>query len=569
ERSGKMDPKDERLDPVMNFAVKSFRLDPDKWQQSVLRSRPEDASETPAPSSATPIPVLRFSLGFPRDVTSKVLCVSKPSRGEAVTKDNAKQLMFVDVPGDAALSLVTALTEEIALPLLGNGDNCLDWPEGMPEEVLRYMELLKNQAQVVKAQTQGRTFLPQPGLAKDASEIWDELVGEFLKQDSAELVLEQTRPLPDEEFNFWESRLQNLVFIDKQLKSPKAQQLAATVENAQSVYSSTLKQICSSVQSALKEAEDITHNLRPLQKLLEPLKTLDYSQLKDQVWTMMEEVRLLWTRSQFYCKPCHVVVLLQEISNLFIELSRSFLGHGQVLKGLVSDPAPVFESVCLCIETLERLKVCFRGCRAKLKEQSGNAPKWDFPSLLIFVHLDRFLQQLGRIREVYRVTLDMSYLDHATFSGINGKKWTGLIEEVYSHFLDQVTVLFESECDATDPDDQVFPELWAHFHSQVQDLESRLVTVFSRALETRTISTSVGKILQMFGPLLKRPLILEKLHRHINSVWNMIHREVEQTELIVQNQIRVYKRSREQNQIYSGLRTTLNALMFNQIKHFS
>ena len=35
---------------------------------------------------------------------------------------------------------------------------------------------------------------------------------------------------------------------------------------------------------------------------------------------VMEEVRLLWTRSKFYCKPCRVVVLLQEICNLFIHL---------------------------------------------------------------------------------------------------------------------------------------------------------------------------------------------------------------------------------------------------------
>ena len=35
---------------------------------------------------------------------------------------------------------------------------------------------------------------------------------------------------------------------------------------------------------------------------------------------VMEEVRLVWIRSRFYCKPCRIVVLLQEICNLFIQL---------------------------------------------------------------------------------------------------------------------------------------------------------------------------------------------------------------------------------------------------------
>uniref|UniRef100_A0A3B3ZTL0 Dynein heavy chain tail domain-containing protein n=1 Tax=Periophthalmus magnuspinnatus TaxID=409849 RepID=A0A3B3ZTL0_9GOBI len=518
-----MDPKDERLDPLMNFTIKSFRLDPEKWRVSEEEGMRVEHGPTTVETEA--------------------------------------------VPGDDALGLFIALTEELALPLIGNGKNCSDWPQGMQEEMLRQMKLLKKQALVVQAQTQGRIFLPQCDLHEDACYLersldqkdqsennlgdiilrstiqskdlqacestiieWAELVDEFLKQDSSELLLERTRPMPIEEFNFWESRLENLVFIDKKLKSTKAQQVVAIVENAESVYAPILQQVYSSVQSALNEAEDITRNLKPLQELLEKLQTMDYPQLRDQVETMMKEVLLLWTRSQFYCKPCRIVVLIQEICNLFIELSRSFLGRGQVLKGLLSDPAPVLESVCLCIATLERLKECFRDCRAELDTQGGNNPKWDFPSMLIFIHLDQFLKRLDNIREGYRVTLDMAHLDQAILGGINGKKWTGLIQNKYTHFFHHMTILAKSKCDATDCHDQEFPELWAQFDAQVKGIENSLVDIFSSALQTCTISTSAGKIVLMFGAVLRRPLILNNLHCHFNSVWNMILTEVNQTE---------------------------------------
>lgn len=72
----------------------------------------------------------------------KVVCVSKLSP-EAVTKDSAKKPPVCGADWDDVLSVITALTEEMALDLLGN------------------------QTLILKAQTQGHTFLPQPGLHKD------------------------------------------------------------------------------------------------------------------------------------------------------------------------------------------------------------------------------------------------------------------------------------------------------------------------------------------------------------------------------------------------------------------
>lgn len=172
----------------MNFTTKSLRLEPEQWQYSVSNEDnqltlngfvtgqdhgflficlgPERVPE----HAAEPLPMLRFSLIFPRDVSSKVVCVNKPGC-EALTKESSKKLVFTELPGDEVLSVVTAHTDKMGLLLLGNHENRSDWQEGLSEEVLHHMERQKNQALVVKAQTQGRTFLPQPGLHDDAPDL--------------------------------------------------------------------------------------------------------------------------------------------------------------------------------------------------------------------------------------------------------------------------------------------------------------------------------------------------------------------------------------------------------------
>lgn len=72
-------------------------------------------------------------------------------------------------------------------------------------------------------------------------------------------------------------------------------------------------------------------------------------------------------------------------------------------------------------------------------------------------------------------------------------------------------------------------------------------------------------MVQMFEPVLTRPLILDQLRPQFNSVWNMIQSELDQTELTAQDQIQIYKQSRVQShvqnqvqsQIYSGFRPSV------------
>eukprot|EP00064_Thunnus_orientalis_P023470 superscaffoldBa00008901_g23714 len=524
-----MEARDERLEPVSSFALRSFRLEPQTWREFLSEEEKQllFASFFTCPDSLHLFicrdaeSQLSVSLTFPTNISSKVICVSKTGR-EAVTKETAKNALIIqEVQGDDALSFMSAITEQVICPLLSNPENSHGWVAGVAEEALRFMERQKNEAQVMKAQVDGRTFLPQPDALHDdrrhdnsiqgerklldvklvhACEStvieWAELVSEFLQQDSSQPLLDGLKPPPTEEFHFWKNRLKNLQFIQQQ--------------TADSVYCCTLTDIYRHIQEGLEEAEDVTQNLRPLQEKLEDVEQLEYQQLRDNMAAVMEEVRLVWVRSQFYCKPCRIVVLLQEICNLFIQLSREFLRGKEVMRGLAVDPGPVLDDVRLVILTLQTLKEAYSLCRTQLDQDQD--------------------------QEVHCVSLQLYQLDQTALSGVSGRMWSDVVQDVYQDFLCHVAVLSDCGCDATDPDDQSFQLHLDQFQVQVWDLERRLVSVLSRALQDCCASSSAAKLLQMFRFILDRPLIQEQLRPHLNQLLEVVLTELDQTWLLVCSQ---------------------------------
>ncbi|XP_068565358.1 dynein axonemal heavy chain 17-like isoform X3 [Cebidichthys violaceus] len=472
-----MDARDERLDPVRSFTLTSFRLEEERWLQFVseeetqvifstffntpdyknlfLCQDPEDGG-------------LSVDLDPPKNVQTKVICVSRSGR-EVITRENVRKILIIqEVEGEDAKSFIIAVSEEVTCPLLINPETSRRWVVGLAEEALRSTEQQRNEALVMEAQMEGGTFLTYPDalhedqlhgntFTDDTEEgklshtkllyscdttitEWVKLVSDFLQQDSSQPVLDGLDPLPSEEFNFWRTRLKNLHLIQQQLRSSRAQQVVSVVQRADSVYWSSLRDLYSEVQEGLDEAQDLTVNLDSVQEKLEELEQMDYQQLGDNMAALMEEVRQLWIRSEFYRRPCRVVVLLQEICNLFIQMSRRFLHEEEVMSGLGSDSGPRLDDVTLVIWTLQTLKEEYRRCRTQL-EQDGDTHNWDFPSNLVFFNLDHFLLHLQSIQlvKMFGFLLDRPLIQDQLRPHLTR------LEELVLEELDQTEVLFYSE----------------------------------------------------------------------------------------------------------------------------
>ncbi|XP_029380859.1 dynein heavy chain 17, axonemal-like [Echeneis naucrates] len=555
--------KDQLLDPVRGFTINSLRVSEERWgkfvqeNQVLFNSFCKSADHQHLFICQDPDSGLSVNLDFPQTSQGKVICVSK-TRPEALTKENSRNiLIFQEARGKNVLNFITCVTEQVTCPLLSN-------LEGMADKALSTMKRQQTEAALMKAQIQGWTFLPHPdclhhdrhydnaerGKVSDLKLLqacdwtiieWAELVSDFLQQDSSQPVVDGLKPLPTEEFQFWKSRLKNLLFLQQQLMSSRAQQLAFIVQEAQSVYWSILRDICRDVQEGVKEAEDVTMNLAGLQEKLEEVEQMQYQQVGDNMAFVLEEVRLVWTRSEFYCRPCRMVVLLQEICNLFIHLSRKLLCGEEMMRGLVSKPGLILDDVRLVIRTLQAFKEAYNQTRTQLE---GQKKSWDFASHLVFFHLDNFLQRLHALQDVFSVSVKLYKLDQVVLSGVNGSMWTDVVQDLYQDFLFHVTVLSDCDCDPTDPEDRSFELHLEQFQIQVSDLERRLVSVLTRVLDTCRTSASVAKLISTFRFFLDRPLFHNQLRPALVQLLDMVLNELDQTEVL-------FHRKKEGSDTYS------------------
>lgn len=70
---------------------------------------------------------------------------------------------------------------------------------------------------------------------------------------------------------------------------------------------------------AVLEAEDIDLHLRPLRRLISNLEERSFPKVDALLPALFHTLCLIWIRSQHYCTPQRIVVLLQEFCNLIID----------------------------------------------------------------------------------------------------------------------------------------------------------------------------------------------------------------------------------------------------------
>ncbi|CAJ1073191.1 dynein axonemal heavy chain 17-like [Xyrichtys novacula] len=555
-----MEEKDERVDLIQRFTVNSLRLDPDSWRDFVLeeenqvvftgffKSKDFKTMFINRDSEGR----LKVSFQFPENVQTKVICVSKTVR-EALSEENIRDSLTVqEIHGEDAMTVTASVCQQVTCPLLGSlaEQQPISWAAGEGDESQTIMERQKTATQVMRAQIEGRIFLPHPAALQDASYYdncvggelspacdttiveWAEFVSEFLKENSSEVVLKGLKPFPSEEFNFWMKRRNNLRFLQEQLQSSRAQQVAAVVQQVDSVLWFTLQDIYRDVEESLREAEEVSQALRPLQETLEQVEQVEYQQLDLIVEAVIERVHQVQIQSQFYRNPDTLLVLLTQICNLFIQRSRDFLRREEVMRGLVSNPGQVLD-VRQVIQTLQTLRKAFT--EIQNQEQDGVTLSSDSHPA-DFMDLENVLIHLHKIKEVVFVTLQLSPLDQVVLSGANGSMFTVQVQDLYQDFLHHLKVLSESHCDPTDPEDQNLQIHVDQFLVQVSDQATRLVSLLSRGLEDCCESSSVVQLVQMFWFLLDRPLIRDLLPSLLVRVEVLVLEELDQIEQLFQSQ---------------------------------
>ncbi|TSL75253.1 Dynein heavy chain 17, axonemal [Bagarius yarrelli] len=567
-----MEKDDDRLEFMGCFILKVLRLKRDKWQKFVAveqnRNVVHDFFERVDNCRLFISLNAGLQLVVTRDFTAtfKNLTVYFVKKENVVIKyENFHDLYlgtFVSSSVDAA-SRVT----EVIRSMRTHEDDTKKVDAG-PDVALE-AHILKNELDVMRDRLKGRTFLPLPSNTDSLQDSksysidskllhafetaitdWSHHIALFLSKVSAQPILDGLNPLPKEEFAFWSDRLANLQYIHKQLMNPTVLKLAELLKKTNSCFTPALTSIYEDVEEGkqiytrLREAKEIDACLKPLQKRLDDIEQMEYSLLPKFTKPMMHTLALIWANSKYYRHPERIIVILQEICNLYIDVTRNFLGPEEIMKGLEGDLEDSIPNIKMSIAVVVTLKASYEQCKQDMDKyfKKGTPKHWDFPSHLVFTRLNAFLQRLQIIEEVYVTSVEFLKLEKVLFHGTRGGALGASLVQIYEEFLGLLKMLAECSYDPIEISDKGFEVDFKDFQTRTTDYERRLGTIFCQAFDNCGFSESAVKLFEMFGALLERPLLYSLISSKYKKLLEMFSLELDRIKLIYDAQIAALER---------------------------
>ncbi|NXP09467.1 DYH17 protein, partial [Thinocorus orbignyianus] len=568
---------DERHDFLERFATLLLRVQPDKWNKflgseetmAVLDEffRQQDVQELVL--GLNPAGLLQPTASFPAVLKAKGIYFVK-KKEENITRENCQSALLVGDIGPSPVEQLITVVEEVLFPLLLSEENASGWPGVVVEDIARRAHQLKNEMFVMSGKIQGKPLLPLPehldsqhGSSTDLESLaepvdisvlhsietivieWSHQIRDILSKSSAQPLLEGLHPLPRAEFEFWHTRMVNLQCINDQLLSPRVVALAKMLEKANSCYWPALQSMFKDVSSGLEEAKDISLHLQPLRLVLEELEQADYSQLQPYVDRALCTVRLLRHRCQHYSSPARVIVILQEICNLLIEMTRNFLSPEDVMKGLQGEIEETLEGIKLSVSTIEMFLQSYSTyCSNLMPTSPPEEPQlWDFPPSLVFGRMDSFLHRLKIIKmtvcahqELYEIVTEFLKLEKAELGGVRGNILGTQVFQIYEEVSELSKTFADCKYDPLDPAEEQLKKDFEEFQKKIQDADRRLATIICQGFDDCNCLASAVKLVHMFSFLLDRPLIKTEVSRYYSVLLEMFEAELEDVKVLYDTQ---------------------------------
>ncbi|XP_075760265.1 dynein axonemal heavy chain 17 isoform X2 [Pelodiscus sinensis] len=563
---------DKRVEFLENYSTLSLRFKPDKWAKFVgseetsamLTEFFEKQDLLALVLTLAPAGQLVPCLDFPPALKSKGVYFVKQKK-ENITKENFRSRLLVGDISPFPVDQLIAVVEEVVYALFMSSENTSGWPQVVSDDVVKQAQRLKNEMFVMGGKIKGKTLLPLPEhletlgsstdlldrlpAAVDSSLLhsietiiidWSHQIRDVLSKESAQPLLDGLNPLPKAEFEFWSARLVNLQCIDEQLLAPKVSKIAEILKKAKSCYWPALRNVFKDVRAGVKEANDINLYLQPLKVLLEEMEQTEYPQLPPYIDSVMYTVCLIWANSEHYNTPSRVIVILQEICNLLIEMTRNFLSPEEVLKGLQGEIEEILGGIKLGPAVIERLYQAYHRCCAELMPtffKDKEARLWEFPSSLVFTRMNSFLHRVKTIEELYVTAIEFLKLEKIELGGVRGSILGSLVFQIYEEVSELIKVFADCKYDPLDPADEEFDEDFAEFQTKIQDLDRRLATIFCQGFNDCNSIESAVKQIHMFGSLLDRPLIKAEVAPHYSTLLEMFSVELDNAKTMYDAQI--------------------------------
>ena len=361
---------------------------------------------------------------------------------------------------------------------------------------------------------------------------WTHQVKSVLELKSGQSLIDGKNPGPQEELKFWSDLSSNLLCIYEQLSSPKVKNMAQILREKDSSYFQSLVNMYEDVRIHLEEARDISMHLKPLRSLLDDIEQTDMSEIEPKLSALYHLVALIWASSDHYRTPARVVVLLQEIGNFIIELTKTYLDPDNILKGELDE---AYDQVKIAVQVLTDFKRLYFEYCEKLPTYFSDDKEvvlWEFRPVLIFHRFDKFAQRVNLIAEFFRSSIEMTNLEKVEIGGIRGHSLSGQVVVLFEEFQELHKTMSDADFDPLDPDDNQFNELYDMFRHRLFDMDRRLGSILCQAFDDSTGVEQMFKLLAISGTLIERPVIKEDFDGKYKVLLNQFDLELNQAKSI-------------------------------------
>ena len=205
-----------------------------------------------------------------------------------------------------------------------------------------------------------------------------------------------------------------------------------------SSYFQSLIAMYDDVRIHLEEARDISMHLKPLNSLLDDIEQTDMSEVERKLSALYHLIALIWRSCDYYRTPARVVVLLQEVCNFIIEITKTFLDPENILKGELDES---FEQVKIAQKVLTDFKRLYFEYREKLPTYftDGSEPVlWDFRPVLVFHRFDRFAKRVDLLAEFFQSSLMLMNLEKVEIGGTRGQTLSAQVVVLFEEFQERI-----------------------------------------------------------------------------------------------------------------------------------
>lgn len=144
--------------------------------------------------------------------------------------------------------------------------------------------------------------------------------------------------------------------------------------------------------------------------------------------------------------------------------------------------------------------------------------KWSFDPDTVFERLNAYLIRLDDVNDIIVAANDFLKLEKIEIGGIKGRYLCERIHCVLSEFNALYSSCIANHSNMLEPSNNQFKELKDNFQTNITVLERKLSQIFMETFVNCNGTESSIKTVEMFGSLLRRPIINEQISNEIEKV---------------------------------------------------